>query len=91
MKWCCQAFQGNYDVAGERGFAILVDRDSDLRPRFILQHRAVKSGEEAKVTNRTPLSLVSETHIRFCPWCGTNLAIFYGNNTDALTRLKLKI
>ena len=91
MKWCCSVFQGNYDVAGERGFSILIDRDADGRPRFIIQHRAVKLGDEPKMSSQAPLSLVSETHIKFCPWCGNNLAGFYEKNVDVLTRPNLKI
>jgi hypothetical protein len=91
MNWCCPAFHGNYEVAGERGFAILVDRNAEKHPRFILQHRAFKKGFEQKLMTQTPFSLVSETQIRFCPWCGTNLVNFYQKCVDALARPQLKI
>jgi hypothetical protein len=91
MKWCCSAFHGNYEVAAERGFGILIDRDSDLRPRFILQYRAVNQGKENQVHSETAVSLISETQIHFCPWCGTNLQEFYGAYVDVLARPRLKI
>ncbi len=91
MKWCCVSFKANYEAAGDRGFALLVERDADGDPRFLIQHRAMKLGEEQKTGTTVPVSLVSQTGLRYCPWCGRRLARWYKRQVDALTRPGLGI
>lgn len=91
MKWCCPAFKSWYEGAGERGFAILVGRDENRKPQFVIQHRSVDPGAQDLVKAETPISLVADIQIDFCPWCGWKLEKWYGENVDVLYRAGLKI
>jgi hypothetical protein len=91
MKWCCLGFEANYDNAGERGLGILVSRDSTDRAEFTLQFRAVDKGTEQSVTSEHPISLVEDIGMRYCPWCGRDLEVWYGEVIDRLYRPDLKI
>lgn len=91
MKWCCLTFEGRYEAAGERDFAVLIEAGPDARPRFILQHRAVDNGQEGSVHSEGPVSLVSEVRIHYCPWCGRDLKKTYGKFADSLSRPALRI
>lgn len=91
MKWCCPAFEGWYEAAGERGFAILVERDSAGKPEFILQHLAFDREVESLPETEFPMSVVSEVRIGYCPWCGRQLDKWYGKYVDDLYRAGLKI
>ena len=89
MKWCCVSFKSLYEGAGHRGFAILVEQDETLGPLFIWQHRAVEQQDEKKLQawkTDFPVSLVSDTGLLFCPWCGKNLRKFYGRHASELVR-----
>lgn len=91
MEWCCLTFRGWYEAAGERGLAVLVGRNPSGQAEFLIQHRAVDAGSESSVHSESPVSLVSEVGIAFCPWCGRDLNKIYGKNVDALHRPDLKI
>jgi hypothetical protein len=92
IKWCCSAFKNSYDLAGDRSISVLVDRYSDGQPDFILQSRAFAMGEEPSgLRTSVPLSLVTESPIKFCPWCGKQLAKWYDRSIDAMIRPGLKI
>jgi hypothetical protein len=86
MTWCCQGFESAYLHAGERGFAILVGKDPAIGPYFVWQHRAIDKGREAEIQGPLDVSVVSDTGLLFCPWCGKNLRRFYGRHADELTR-----
>jgi hypothetical protein len=91
-RWCCSAFKNSYDAAGDRSIAVLVDRYGDGDSEFILQSRAFVKGEEpSDLRTSVPMSLVTESHIEFCPWCGRKLAKWYKNDVDVLTRPGYKI
>jgi len=77
MNWCCPVFKDYVSVAGERGYAILINKFEEKSLLFILQHRSIDPGKESLVTSSTPLSLETNAHIAFCPWCGTDLHAFY--------------
>lgn len=77
VKWCCAAFQGHYQNAGERTFSVLVDQDSSQQPAFFLQHRALDPGDQLPSSVQVPVSVISDVQIRFCPWCGRSLARWY--------------
>lgn len=91
MKWCCQTFEYYYGEAGSRGFAALVERDSQGRPFCLLQHRAVEPEAMGSVRSEVLTSLVSEAPIRYCPWCGRDLEKWYGKDVEALSRPGLRI
>jgi len=91
MKWCCLTFKSRYEAAGERDFAVLIERGSDAQPRFIFQHRAVDRGSEDSVHSEELISLVSEVRIHYCPWCGHDLKKTYGKYADSLSRPALRI
>lgn len=77
MKWCCEGFRVHFLGAGEQGFSILVV-ESDGEKRFLIQHRSVQLGLERKVeVEDGSVALVSQTGLRYCPWCGTSLARRY--------------
>ena len=91
MKWCCIGFKAHYDVAGQRGPAILIGRDSMNSPEVTLQYRAVDMGEELEVKTNSPVCTVVDVRIVFCPWCGRNVEEWYGPEVDSLDRKGLKI
>ena len=91
MKWCCLVFKGWYEDAGERSFGILIGRNREGEPEFILQHRAVDKGMEKMIFSETEISLVSDIHILYCPWCGRELHKLYGKHVDELHRKGFKV
>ena len=90
MKWCCLGFQGNSQMAGERGFGIFAVQKSNSEAEFLLQHRAMDPGSTAPYTD-TPLSLVFDLQIRFCPWCGVSLRRQYRGDVGELERPELRV
>lgn len=90
MKWCCMGFEGNFQMAGERGFGVFVYRRDGQEACFILQHRAVDQGVVIATTER-PVSMVSDIQVQFCPWCGVKLSDFYRNRLLELDRSELRI
>src|SRR5260370_15452851 len=92
VRWCCDAFKNSYDLAGDRSIAVLVDRDTDGAPEFLLQSRAFVKGEEPPGLSTTvAMSLVTESQMQFCPWCGRKLIKWYRDDIDALIRPGLKV
>lgn len=77
-------------MAGSRGFGIFVSTTNEPEPVFILQHRALDEGAPNPNTTH-PLSLVTDAHIQFCPWCGANLKGFYRDTFKKLDRSDLRI
>jgi len=90
-KWCCDAFRNRYDRGGDRSIAVLIDRDFQGEPSFVLQARAFERGEEPRLDVPVPMSLVSEDLIAFCPWCGASLRRWYGKQFEELIRPGLRI
>ena len=88
MRFCCAQFEGICGFAGERGFGIVPYRNEGIQ-HFILQHRALDARANPSFVS-TPLSLVSELHLVFCPWCGVRLKDFYGDAAPA-SRSELRI
>jgi hypothetical protein len=91
MKWCCAVFEGAFLEAGRRGLAVVVDRDQEGSPEFILQHRVVDAGGTPPRNSNQALTLTSDTRIEYCPWCGSRLATFYRGRIDDLARPGLKV
>jgi hypothetical protein len=90
MKWCCMGFQGDFQMAGSRGFGIFVSTRDSPEPEFILQHRALDKDSPSPKTSY-PVSLVSDTHIEFCRWCGARLREFYRKTYIEMDRPDLKV
>jgi hypothetical protein len=78
IHWCCLGLESLFANFGLRGFDGLFRRDLGIN-RFLLQFRTVDSGKE--LTVRAPadlaVSLAGQTGMRFCPWCGVELELFY--------------
>jgi len=91
VKWCCEAFHGHYQMAGQRGLGLLVERNASGVSEFVLQFRAVEGDRPRLSHTEQPLSLVEETQIRYCPWCGRQLDRWYGNKVDQLRRPNLRL
>ena len=90
MKWCCKVFQGWFQTAGTRGIGVFVSTQEGSEPAFILQHRALDP--ESPLPNTSyPLSTVSDIHIQFCPWCGSDLSKVYHDYYKELDRSDLKV
>ena len=86
ITWGCMGFEGNYLTEMEkRGIAILVGRDSSLRPEFVLQVRSIDLEMENQLANlQIPISLTTRIWMRYCPWCGTDLEPHYRKVVDQL-------
>jgi len=91
VRSCCSAFGYYSNEAGRRGFGIFTYYFEENDPVFILQHRALDPGGQQPPVAPTPLSLVSEMQIQFCPWCGIKLNEFYKSAVKELERNDLKI
>lgn len=73
--WCCPPCKRAFENLEERGFSVFLAEAPPLN--FVLRHRAVDAADIGTTNSPVPLSLISETGISFCPWCGTDLARFY--------------
>ncbi len=90
--WCCQSFEQSYHMAGNRGFAMLVQEGMDGVLLFAIQHRCLEPDSPVPtLPPGMPISLVSELGLRFCPWCGKDLPKFYAGSGSALLRPALDI
>lgn len=90
MKFCCGGYKAHFEAAGSRGFGVFSFRYDDDVVAFIIQHRAMEGGAVPPVTS-SPMSVISEMHILFCPWCGEQLDQFYGSAREIMRPdLKLK-
>ena len=90
MKWCCPGFSAQYDNADEAGFTVLVGRNELGQPEFLLQHRAIEKGFTLVLPSDARVYLMTETGMRFCPWCGADLEKWYGKALDSLHRPQLR-
>ena len=91
MEWCCKVFQGWFQEAGKRGFGVFARERRDSTASFILQFRALDPGKSGPAYTESPMSLVSDIHIQFCPWCGANLCNTYDSSLRELDRSELTI
>ena len=84
-----RGFQGRYISAGERGFAVLIERDDHLGIRWLIQSRAVAKQDQDRLkiaSADVAVALVTETGLAFCPWCGVNLKRFHRKRVAELDR-----
>ncbi len=67
-------------------------RYTDGQPEFVLQSRAFEKDQEpTDLIAEVPMSLVTESNMQFCPWCGKNLVRWYRHVIDTLIRPDFKI
>jgi hypothetical protein len=85
------SFQGLYESAGERSFGVFTYQYPDGETVFVLQHRAMDQRAAIPEYTQSPLSLVTDFQINFCPQCGTNLREFYRNHIKELDHSELKV
>jgi len=90
MKCCCFGFEGASQMAGSRCFRLFTVAAESGEPQFVLQQRALAPGATSPSTTH-PVSIVSDTVIQFCPWCGVRLKEWYGNACKKLERLDLRV
>jgi hypothetical protein len=91
MEWCCMGFSGNVQMAGNRGFSIIVNVPDDAEPEFVIQHRALDLEAELPFVSDIPISVVTDIRIKYCPWCGVSLLEFYGKHVKEIARNDLRI
>ena len=91
MKWCCAGFEAAYEAAGERSIAVVIDEDTDGNAGFFLQARAFDAGSEPELNLDVPMSLVLQTGLQFCPWCGVRLQKWYGPHVRDLKKSELRL
>jgi len=87
-EWCCVGFEEYFHEAGKRGLAVFAVKSDSYG--FVLQHRSMDRGQ-ARPTTDVPLSLVTDTYIQYCPWCGVRLIERYRNMVKKLDRTDLKM
>ena len=90
MKFCCLGFEHWHNAAGTRGFGVFAADGEHGPAMFLIQHRALDANGRPPEQSPSPLSLVSDLIIQFCPWCGTKLGEFY-RDTDQIDRTDLKL
>jgi hypothetical protein len=79
-------------MAGKRGFGLFAScQDDSKQPVFVVQHRALDADAKPPTFAPSPLSLVSDLIIQFCPWCGTKLDEFYREIARKMDRSSLKV
>jgi len=91
MEWCCETFEGWFQQAGKRGAGVFARVRRDSTASFILQFRALDRGEAAPAHTESPMTLVSDIHILYCPWCGTNLQKKYASCVRKVDRSELSV
>jgi hypothetical protein len=83
MTWCCSLLRDLFETADVRGLGIFAR--SDIRGSvFVLQAR---SGDDPSIDGW----LAEEVVIRFCPGCGGELLVAYGQNIADYLRDDLTI
>ena len=69
--------------------AILVGHDRHAGLFFLLEFRALAQNDEKVVLNTGPTKVCRDFRqgILFCPWCGTELRLFYSGLENSLPLL----
>ncbi len=91
MKFCCVGFKSAFENAGRRGFAMLVVlKDKPISMRFLMQHRTFDVAAALPLGFSLPVlgTIVGQTAIVYCPWCGISLAKHYEKYRDDLIGLR---
>ncbi|MCC6741314.1 MAG: hypothetical protein IT452_19890 [Planctomycetia bacterium] len=87
--FCCAGFEGMFDAAGKRGIGVFALEDHAGRPSFRIQFRSLDPGNVPNFSTPFPLSLMTQTGLTFCPWCGVNLSLHYSRTWRTLLRPEL--
>ena len=90
MAWCCKSFEWRFQSAGERGFAVFAAFEDSDGPIFVLQHRSLDTDAIAPNVP-VKISLITDSVIEFCPWCGAHLKRYYKKRARELDRSKLRV
>jgi hypothetical protein len=91
MEWCCAAFRGHHEAAGQKGLTVFAATNSQHRYYFVLQYRAIDNiRNEALDHIQTPVTVLAEIAVRYCPWCGRRLARAYRKHIPEILRNDLK-
>jgi hypothetical protein len=72
----------------------VVVEESEIGPTFLIQSRSIEPDDEQAfnaINTPCPVSLVTQTGMLFCPWCGKNLKKRYGRHAKDLARPDLSI
>jgi len=82
MKYCCESFRRCYEYTG-RGITIRVNKPG---AEFLvsIQSRNVEIGQEKLVSSAVAVSILNQTRIEFCPFCGAKLKSQYQKYHDEL-------
>lgn len=89
MRFCCEGVEQLHDNAGLREFSVFTARYPDDFV-FVLQHRA-QDPDALPPFTESPLSVISELLLNYCPWCGVNLKQFYRDSLKELDKSDLKL
>lgn len=75
MKYCCETFRRCYENSG-RGITIRVSKPGT---EFLasIQSRSVEIGQEKMVSSPVAVSILNQTRIECCPFCGAKLKSQY--------------
>ncbi len=91
--YCCGSFRNYVEMAGERGFAILVEETTSLGLVFVFQSRGVDHGDESKLgptSGDMLINIASSTGFRFCPWCGEEAQLMIDKSPKEFQKLAQK-
>ncbi|MBT1697135.1 hypothetical protein KK083_09630 [Fulvivirgaceae bacterium PWU4] len=81
-KTCCDIFLEMLNEAGHKGFSILLtEYQAEHKYYFVLQSRNRDVGD---ITGNTS---VIQKAIKYCPWCGTELAKVIDLNGEEISKL----
>lgn len=89
-EWCCPGFEAAFGAAGRRGIGVRL-ASSGTGFKVFVQMRCADFGKERAVradTAETPITLVEDVPISFCPWCGRKLT-FYKSRAQSMIRPEL--
>lgn len=78
VAWCCLGFSVNYGKPTDRALGIEYRDEEHI---FYMVSRSVQVEDQEKLRAAAlsfPISVVLEMRIRNCPWCGKDLASYYG-------------
>jgi hypothetical protein len=92
--FCCAGLENAVKRAGERGIAIILEKQGD-RVRFLIQSRGVAKVDEEKLAEFCKskpeldlwINISAETGLKFCPWCGTRLQDVIDSHQKEYVRL----
>lgn len=91
-KCCCQVFSSLVSAGTDHGFAEVPELHPDFGLVFFLQYRAVAADNDEVLFEPSNMPIVRKVRqaIKFCPWCGTNLASYYGNDPSHFPFLTMR-